>query len=314
MQYLSTVSERQYRVVVEGVEANDLSLRTLRDLCYLLTEGAARSARLAVEGRSTARGSTPAWISRASDVHLTRLDQGSADLAITASRLVDVDPAMFAQTDLFSTGLEADATAFDLFLDAADDAAAGRKDSDRLDPGVLDVIASAGSLFAAGATRISFSGGTRRTPLVLDAVTAKTVRALADATPTSRIARVSGALDQLTASTQAFALKLDGGAVLRGYAGSVGIEALKPLLGARVVIEGLATFRPSGDAARVEFESIHRAAAGDVIWASLPHAEPVASKARPVLDDVGDALAALAGTWPGDETDEEVARALAEFG
>ncbi len=312
------MTARQYRVLVEGVEADDLSLRTLRDLCDLLTEGAARSARLAAEGRSTARGGTaPAWIVSASDLHVTRFAKGSLDLGVQARPFVEVAPELFAQQVLsvVKPTIDQDDTALDLFIEATDDAASGRRNSDRLDPGVLEILSRTGALFAGStATRLSISGGRKTSTTVLDAQAASGIRALAESTPSSRVQRVSGVLDQLTASTQAFGLKLDSGALLRGYAGSVGLDALKPLLGARVVIEGLATFRPSGDAARIELESVRRAGSGDVLWAKLPHVDPVASKARPAIADVGSRLDALFGSWPGDETDEELARALAEFG
>ncbi|MEI9948344.1 MAG: hypothetical protein WDO74_05020 [Pseudomonadota bacterium] len=57
-------------------------------------------------------------------------------------------PEIFAQEPLFPSGIDSGATAFDLFLDAAENAAAGRRDSERLDAGVLDVLARTGALFS----------------------------------------------------------------------------------------------------------------------------------------------------------------------
>ena len=222
-----------------------------------------------------------------------------------APRLVDVAPEIFAQQQLFPAGTEPDATAFDLFLDAAEDAAAGRRDSERLDAGVLEVLARTGGLFSRGGTRLSITRASRPS-VVLDPSSATMIRELAAETPPPRISRVRGVLDTLTFSTKTMALRLDDGRVLRGFAGAVGIDKMKQLLGTEVVVEGPVTFRPSGEALRIEVESASPAASGDVIWAQFPKVEPTSSPSRLSASPVG--LDAFFGKWPGTETDEELAR------
>ena len=73
---------------------------------------------------------------------------------------------------------------------------------------------------------------------MLDPSTAVTIRRLADEAPDARVARVSGVLDTLTASTRAIGLRLEDGRLLRGFAGQVPLEQLKDLLGRSVVLEG----------------------------------------------------------------------------
>jgi hypothetical protein len=170
--FKSVVTTSDYSVLLEGVDALDLSLGVFRDLCDLLLEGAQRSARLVAEGRSVARGAVPAWVSAAADIT---------------------------------------------------------------------------------------------------------------------------------------ALRLNDGRVLRGYAGSVSLDTLKELLGTDVVLEGGITFRPSGEALRIEVESVFPATPGDVIWAQFPKVEPNASRSRSWTALTG--LDAFFGTWPGDETDEQLAAA-----
>ena len=299
-----------YSVLLEGVDALNLSLGVLRDLCDLFLEGAQKSARLVAEGRSVARGAVPAWASAAADIRLSKFEKGSLDLGVRAVRLVDIAPEIFAQQQLFPAGTNPDATAFDLFLDAADDAAAGRRDSERLDPGVLEVLARTGALFARGGTRLSVSR-IGRPNVVLDPAAALVIKTLADETPPTRISRVRGVLDTLTVSTRAMALRLNDGRVLRGYAGAVALDRLKELLGTDVVLEGGITFRPSGEALRIEVESAFPATPGDAIWAQLPKVEPTASRLRPSTALTG--LDAFFGKWPGDETDEQLAAAMTEL-
>lgn len=269
--------------------------------------GAQRCARLVAEGRSVARGSVPTWAVAAADIHISKFERGSLQLGLTAKRLMDAAPDVFAQQSLFLPTTGSDATALDLFLDAADDAAAGRRDSDRLDAGVLEVLTRASGLFTTGSMRLSVAraGGAN---LVLDQAALTTIRKLNDETPPGRVARVRGVLDTLTMSTRAMVLRLESGRTLRGFAGAVPIDQLKQLLGADVVVEGLVAFRPSGDAIRLEAESVFAAKPGDSIWASMPVAEPSASRPRPPRNDTG--LDAWFGKWPGDETDAQLSEAL----
>jgi len=130
-------------VLLEGVDAADLPLSVLRDLCDLFVEGAQRCARLVAEGRSVARGTAPAWAVAAADIHVSTFERGSLRLGLTCKSLVDAAPDAFAQQSMFLPPAESDSTALELFLDAADDAAAGRRDSDRLDAGVLEVLGRA---------------------------------------------------------------------------------------------------------------------------------------------------------------------------
>lgn len=301
------MTTKDYSALLEGVDAHDLPLGVLRDICDLFLEGAQRCARLMAEGRSVARGAVPTWVNLAADIHVTRFAAGSLDLGFRATRLIDVAPEIFAQQQLFPAGTDADATAFDLFLDAADDAASGRRDSERLDAGVLEVLARTGSVIGKAGIRLSVSGPGRR-PIALDQATVQVIRTLADEIPPARIARVRGILDALAVSTRTIALRLEDGRILRGFAGAVELEELKRSLGADVVLEGQVTFRPSGVAQRIEVESILPATSGDVIWAQLPKAERMPARLHPAVPVIG--LDAFFGKWPGEETDEQLAAAL----
>jgi len=301
------VTTKDYSVLLEGVDALDLPLSVLRDLCDLFVEGAQRCARLVAEGRSVARGTVPAWAVAAADIHVSKFERGSLQLGLTVQRLVDAAPDAFSQASLFLPNADPDATALDLFLDAADDAAAGRRDSERLDAGVLEVLARTGGLFTTTAMRLSVQRA-GRPAVTLDQSALATIRKLTDETPPGRVTRVRGVLDTLTMSTRAVVLRLENGRVLRGFAGAVPIEYMKQLLGTDVVVEGVVAFRPSGDAIRVEVESVVPAKSGDSIWSSLPVAEPITARPRLPRADVG--LDAWFGKWPGDETDAQLAEAL----
>lgn len=303
-------SKKDYSVRLEGVDASDLSLGVLRDLCDLFIEGAQRSARLVAEGRSVARGTVPAWVTSAADIRVSEYAPGSLHLRLQVPRLSDIAPDIFAQQQLFPAGTSTDASAFDLFLDAAQDAADGKRDSERLDAGVLDILGRADAVFSKGGTRLSIDGDGRK-QVVLDPTAAQMIRTLADETPASCVSRVRGVLDTLTVSTKRLILLLEDGRHLRGFAADVALETLKSLHGKEVVVEGSTTFRPSGEALHIQVESVFAATPGDVLWAHLPKVEPTVSRPRPSVSVTG--LDAFFGGWPGDETDEQLAKALKDL-
>ena len=75
-------AKKDYSVVLEGVDALDLSMAVLRDLCDLLLDGSQRCARLAAEGRSVARGAQPSWVAAAADCRVTKFEAGSLALDV----------------------------------------------------------------------------------------------------------------------------------------------------------------------------------------------------------------------------------------
>jgi hypothetical protein len=295
----------QYDIYLDGVQALDLPMAVLRDLTNLLLEGAARATRLAAEGRSQARGSAPAWLGDAADIRVVGFRAGSLSLDVTARPLADIAPEIFAQQSLFPVRGAQD-TAVDLLMDALDDALRGRRDSDRLDVGLLQLFAETRSLFQRGPSRLRMSRADGKA-LELDASTARAFQSLADATPRAQVTRIAGVLDSLTMSGKTFLLRLDDGSSLRGLAGSVSLDQLKVLLGSRVVVEGTVAFRSSGRAQRIEIDYVAPAEGRDIVWAAAPRGDvgPI-----PVAD--GD-LASLFGQWPGEESDAELFAALEEM-
>ena len=301
------MTRKDYAIRLEGVEALDLPFGVLRDLHDVLVIGSQRCARLMVEGRSSARGALPAWLPSVGDLRISRFAAGSLELGVTAPTLSDAAPDLFAPQALGSP-LPPDATAMDLLLDAVTDASTNRTESERLDPGILEVLARAGSLFGRGATRLVITRE-HHEPTVLDPTSIETVRALSAATPLPRVTRVRGILDSLTVSTTAVALQLEDGRSLRGFGGTDSVETLRVLLGSDVVLEGVVTFRPSGEALRIDIESATLATPNDALWARLPKAERHST--RPRLPAQSSDLDDLFGAWPGDESDAELAAALA---
>jgi hypothetical protein len=291
----------EYEIYLDGVHAGDLSLSVLRDLADLIVEGSSRAARLAAEGRSTARGTAPVWLGDASDVRLVGFREGSLVLDVTARPLAEIAPSIFP----IATG----ETAFDLLMIAFDDALQGRRDSERLDLGMLQTLVRTRSLFGRGARRLRLTrvGGSS---LELAESAAERFQRLATETPPSKVDRIVGHLDSLTMSTRTCLLKLSDGTSLRGnVATSVDLDDVKSLLGLDVVVEGVVAFRPSGRPQRIEVDHVAAAQARDTLWRRTPHGELPGEQLVLPSEELG----AFFGQWPGDEDDEQVFAALREI-
>lgn len=296
-----------YNIHVDGIDAHDLPLGLLRDLCDILLEGAQRAARLAFEGRSTGRGPIPGRILDLGDVRVSSYRQGSLDLIVTAPTLREAGADLVAQQNMFSDVLAPDVTAMDLLFEAAADAVAGRQDSERLDSGMLDVLSRTHGLFGRGVKGLSFRG--HGSQLAISAVQAENIKRLREQTPEAHVGRVLGVLDSVTVSSKSFMLRLKGGVNLRGLAPALSPEELGAQLGRTVVVEGMIFFKPSGRPLRIEADYVAAARPGDELWAREPRAEVTY---RPSLAPTAD-IGAVYGQWPGDETDEEIFAALEEL-
>lgn len=128
---------------------------------------------------------------------------------------------------------------------------------------------------------------------------------------------VTGWLDSLTASKRAFQLKMSNGRVLRGRLPPHDPADYAPLFARKVVVDGEARFRPSGDVALIVASHIQLARPADDVWEQVPRPRPR------TLEDVlpsepfppgSNPIDRIWGTWPGDESMEELLDALRKMG
>jgi hypothetical protein len=189
----------------------------------------------------------------------------------------------------------------DLLMEAVEDALNGKRDSDRLDAGILQILVKTRAIFERGSTKLRIARSDKVVEFDVSAV--RTFQGLADAMPTPRVDRVQGVLDSLTMSTRTLVLKLDDGTTIRGGVGTPALlDVLKGLFGKGVVLEGTVSFHPSGRPQRIEVDYVAEATDRDLIWARAPRSDVLAVAS-------GD-MKSLLGQWPGDESDEQVLASL----
>jgi len=284
----------------------------------VLLEGARQATRFFIEGESTRKGPRPAWLDAACNVEVTGLTAGSAVVALEAPTLADAAPERFGgahQVSLFAEPqqlLDASHSAVDIFAGVLASVVRGEKERVLADRALLDTCVR----FARSArARDGFEGvqlegiAGLSAPLVVRRDDVAKIELLRDETPGPKAVRVSGTLDTISATKPDVVLTLSDGTAVAARLDARDNEQLEALFGSRVVVSGMAQFRPSGKLLVIDVEHLGPARDGDVLFESAPKAtaRPVASL---LPQDEASRVSAFFGTWPGDETDEELLDAL----
>jgi hypothetical protein len=271
-------------------------------------------------GSSRSRGRRPAWLRRASDVRFVGVSAGASDstlLHFNAPRFGDVADEVYTQGQLFSSLPNQTDTAFDVMGDIINDIAKHLRDSDRFDIDVLQRLERFKEpVFHHGVEDISILGGrlSAEHPPTINAKLTDIASSLYQETPAPVRARLAGHLDMIRASDKVFSLILTNGTKVRGiWLGST-VAPLRQHLDQDIVINGTVTYRPSGAVLRFDAETVDAATSADRLFSKLPVASGPSLRKSHSLQPQSAALGmkAVFGKWPGDETDDEVLRTLAE--
>ncbi len=286
----------------------------LRDLTNGLTESSIRAVRLRVDGRSTARGHLPTWIDRVVNYEV-RVPNANT-LEITAPSLSEAVPEKFQQQQLFND-LDVSKSAIAFFEDGFQDALTRESESDLYDNGLLDSFLFFSRLFGRGVQRLRFFNGKAKSPFSISDREISEIKELQRCIPKSRRIRVAGRLDTIRHSDRMFVLVLRSGERIRGVA-DVDSDELKDCFGRHVIVEGAAVYRPSSSLQRIEADFIQVSDGDDAIWSTVP--KPLDMVGGPntlgrlkQLQTPTSGIGAMWGKWPGNESEDEIFRALEEL-
>ncbi len=281
-----------------------------------LLEGARQATRFFVEGESTRKGPRPAWLDAACNVEITGLSAGSAVVALEAPPLADAAPDRFGgthQVSLFAEPqrtIDPSSTAVDIFAGVLASVVQGNRDRVLADRALLDTCVRFARAARDGFDGIKLEGiAGLHTPLVVRRDDVRTFELLRDETPGPKAVRVTGTLDTISASRSAIVLTLVDGTTVAARLDTHDNTLLKSLFGSRVVVSGMARFRPSGRLLVIDVEHLGPARAGDALFEKAPTAS-VEQVATLLPQDETTGVSAFFGTWPGDETDQELLTAL----
>ncbi|HQF14268.1 MAG: hypothetical protein WBH86_07190 [Thermogutta sp.] len=290
----------------------------LGTVLQVLPAAVRRTVLMAVQGRSIARGTSPTWLSAASDVRL--VDYASKDdtiLKLESPRLGDVAPELYEQKQFWPTLPAPQDTGIDLLADVLADLAAGNLDSERFDQPLLRQLTRFEGALEHGFEAIEVLPQRRPTgqPSRLDRSVLEIAERFCAATPPPERVRLAGTLDMVRASTRTFGIRLEQGEELRGVLLEEDIHKIAPLLGKQVLVLGRVQYKPSGRALRIDAEEV-KPAHGDVsLWSRIPPArgQPINASTLRRPQGPRSGLAAVIGRWPGDESDHEIEAWLEEI-
>lgn len=285
-----------------------------------LLEGARLATRFIVEGESTRKGPRPSWLDAACRIEVTGLSAGSAVVAIEAPTLEEAVPDRFGgdrSVSLFygTDPAVAQRTAIDVFARVLSAAIEGRAEQVLADRPLLDTCArfvrAAGSAFEG----IELGGLTGRdSHVTVHREDARQIELLRDETPAPHAARVTGILDTISATRSDIVLALPGGEKIAARIEDHDPATLRSLFGAKVVVSGIARFRPTGRVLVIDVEHIAEAHDADALFETPPVATGSLVVAPSVPQDESSGVAAFFGTWPGEETEQELLDALEALG
>jgi hypothetical protein len=288
----------------------------LLEMIGALLEGARQATRFFVEGESTRKGPRPAWLDAACNVEVTGLTAGSAVVALEAPTLADAAPDRFGGTHQVSLFAEphhlvnASNSAVDIFAGVLASVVQGDRDRVLADRALLDTCVRFARAARDGFDGVQLEGiAGLAAPLVVRRDDVSKIELLRDETPGPKAVRVTGTLDTISATKSDVVLALTDGTTVAARLDAHDNKQLKALSGSRVVVSGIAQFRPSGTLLVIDVEHLGPARDGDELFERAPKvaAKPVASL---LPQDEATGVSAFFGTWPGDETDEELLSVL----
>jgi len=310
-----------YDIEVRGLDAapGTIDAMALRDLLTALIDASGRVLRLSVEGTSTRRGRKPDWMTDSTRFLITGLREGSTIFPIEAPLLSETAKEAVQQQDLWRSTPDGDRTALNLLGEALNDILQDDRESPRYDSGVLNAVGAFDRLITNGETIRIRHSKTDELAFRLTREHIRQARQLEHDTPPPFSVVLTGMLDAIEYSQRSFELRTEDGDTIRGAVQSDDItaERIRELWGDDVTIQGQAHFTPGGSLRFVDARALRAARDEDELFRqSKADIEAEAAEKKPLGDrdlsdfDAGNDIKQIRGTWPGDESIDDILGAL----
>lgn len=277
---------------------------------------------MSLRNRSTASGRAPEWLNRAADIrYVGHQGDDQIELLFEAPSLGDSACEIYEQKELFdelSKRPSARDTGFDLLGDVLCDVKSRNTDSNHFDSPLLTRLTRFGKVFEKSPFRdliLTSRRHTKRKPACLSPSIIDSAKSLLGKTPASQRVRLVGQLDSIEASTQRFSLLLDTGEKVFGVFSDDQLDSINELWRQRVLVLGMAVYRPSGKLLRVDADEVTLTEETGQFFSAIPQPRRERFDLRETIRNQQHkkGLAAIMGKWPGDESDDEIAIALKEL-
>ena len=295
---------QSYQLRISGLSEDDgrIKAATLRRVLDALLATAERTPRLLATGSGGSRGARPGWLDAAVDVTVTGLKSGSTVIEMEAPRLGETPFEAFAQSDVRMTQPLLEGTALDLVARAINETQTEDPAGDYFDGSVLEAILRFRKATRNTGSRYEMTSlGNAHEQFTLDNRACSHIEARLNEIQAPRPFVVSGRLDKIEHGSGSFRLQVNQKSKLLGRLSSESLspETLRPLWGRQTTVEGMVHFKANGQPRLIEARRISARQDGDDMFEAMP---ATASRTPAGSFDPID----LAGTWPGDESIEDL--------
>ena len=302
---------------VKGLRAErgEISSKELASILLALCTTAESVTRLLSSGSGRRIGGNPSWLAESTNFTVTGLTQGSTVIQFKAPFLRETTNNISSPKDFWLNPPGLEYTALDLVAYAIEDAGNNNSTGEYYDSYVLEAMRKLGRLTHKGEVRLELvPQGLARGKFILNKAVCQKMSSLKQSIPKQQTFIVSGRLDRVNYKSRNFYLSIGQNSKILGrlQPKSLDIEDLRQFWGKPVTIEGMVHFKVDGKPRIIEARKICARSEGDELFEELPEIRPLFSKTdeyRAQSFNIRD----IFGTWPGDETIEELMATLKEL-
>ena len=309
------MNTHRYQLRLAGLHERQGQIKAsrLRSVLEALTKMAESATCFLATGEGGRRGQRPGWLRASVDFTITGLNPGSTVLDIEAPHLGETAYEKFFGGEARPEQPSLDDTALDLAAFAIEEAEAGDSQGDRFDSAVLEAILKFKE--AGGNTGVCYElvpQGTARGRFRLSEDVCVRLNERLKTIVAAKAFVVSGWLDEIKyGGNRTFRLWLLEGRHLSGrlHPDFLDIEALRPLWGKRVTVEGTVHFRANGLPRFIRARRVSRFSEGDDCFEETPAMDIPGSQGLTSAQERQARFSnfmELWGSWPGDEPIDEL--------
>ena len=272
--------------------------------------------RMALTGRSSIVGQPPRWLRAAWDfraLDFSRRD-GNTVLRVAAPTLGVAAPRVFEQQSLWEKAVRPDETALDLFGKLVNDVRAQSGTSDAYDEPLLQQLTGWQGLLKTKVKAVRLPSAAFMSPgAELDESVMVAARALSNRIPSPRQIRLVGKIDMVRWSTRSMAIRVEDGTEYRCAVVSEEVGDLGQYGGHEVTVLGKAIYRPTGSVLRLDVEQVLNTTVGRAAYSDVPLSLENRNEVERKRQTARNGVSAVFGSWPGEESDEELLTGLSEL-
>lgn len=313
----SDFETRSYQLKVKGlpVERGEISSKEFANILLALCKTAESVTRLLLSGSGSRKGGNPSWLAESTNFTVTGLTQGSTVIGFKAPVMRETSKNTFPPKENWLHPPSSEDTALDLVAYAIEDVENDDSTGEYYDSYVLEAMRGLGRTTRKGEVQLELMPqDPTRGKFIWNKTVHQKLNNLTKSIPKPQAFIVSGQLEQINYKSGNFQLSIDSNSKILGklQSDSLDMEVLRQFWGKPVTIEGMVHFKVGGKPRYIEARNIGARSEGDEMFEELPEIRPLLSRTevhRAQSFNIRD----IVGTWPGDESIEELMETLKEI-